>query len=590
MQKRVAVIDRDTCKPQACNHLCKRLCPINRNEEACITINSADDKPNIDEALCIGCGICVNRCPVKAISVINLPGELSEKPVYKYGRNQFQLYRLPVPKDRMVVGIIGQNGIGKSTAVKILSGKLKPNLGDFGRDVPLSETLELFRGSELQKYLTDLEKGDVKVAYKPQNIDEIPRMWSGKVSALFARLGTAQRLSEIKRDLRIEGMMDKDVKNLSGGELQLLAAAGTIAKDADLYFFDEPSSYLDVEQRLRVAGQIRKLAEKAMVMVVEHDLAVADYLADQVHMIYGRPAVFGIISKPYGVRVGINTYLDGYIKEENVRFRDESIAFSKSPPGSMKAKLYISFPAFSKKFESFSLETDPGNIYRGEIIGILGPNATGKSTFIRMLTGEVKPDSGEAPAELKLSYKPQMTEVPEDDKDLTVRLYLMREMEDKTHKQRIEHVMDLERLMEKKLSGLSGGELQSVMIAATLGKRFDILLMDEPTAFLDVEQRLRAAKIIREVVEQKEVAAFVVDHDLQMLDSMSDRLMIFDGQRSVHGHGLAPMGPKDGMNYFLKKIGITFRRDPSTGRARANKPGSQKDSEQKSAGKYFYAD
>ncbi len=384
--------------------------------------------------------------------------------------------------------------------------------------------------------------------------------------------------------------MNKDIKTLSGGELQLLAVTATMIKDADLYFFDEPSSYLDVEQRLRVAAAIRMLSKDKMVMVVEHDLAVADYLADQVHLLYGKPAVFGVISKPYGVRVGINTYLEGMIKEENVRFRDEEIIFRKGMKNTLKTNHFLTFPGFTKKFDKFSLETDSGNLYKGEIIGILGPNATGKSTFINMLTGNVKPDNGEALGKMKLAYKPQRIELDDDEKGLTVRLYLQKEMTDKTMKQRIIHMLDLDRLMEKKLSSLSGGEMQSVSIAATLGKEFDILLMDEPTAFLDVEQRLRASKLIREVIESKELAAFIVDHDLQILDAMSDRLMIFDGKRGVRGHGMAPMNSKDGMNHFLKKIGITFRRDPQTGRARANKPGSQKDSEQKSRNAYYYVE
>lgn len=588
MVKRIAVIDREACKPTACNHLCKRVCPVNRSGEDCIIINSEDNKPNIDEPLCIGCGICVNKCPTKAINVINLPGELKEPPVYKYGKNQFELYRLPIPKNKMVVGLIGQNGIGKSTAIKILSDKIKPNLGILEKDVPFEDIMDLFKGSELQNYFTDLQKGSIKVAYKPQNIDEIPKMWKGKVSDLFKKMGNDKRLEHLKKMMNISSIFDKDVETLSGGELQLLAVAATLMKDADLYFFDEPSSYLDVEQRLMVAGTIRSLSSEKMVMVVEHDLAVADYLADQIHMLYGKPVVFGIISKPYGVRVGINTYLEGFIKEENVRFRDESIIFSKTAAQSMKTKHFSSFPKFRKKFDTFSLETEAGNLYKGEIIGILGPNATGKSTFIKMLTGEVKPDEGEAPGDLKLAYKPQMIELTEDEKELTVRLYLNKEMNDKSMKQRILHMLDLERLMEKKLNALSGGELQNVVIAATLGKEFDILLLDEPTAFLDVEQRLRASKLIREIVETREVAAFVVDHDLQILDSISDRLMIFDGERGVSGHGMSPTNSRDGMNSFLKKIGITFRRDPQTGRARANKPGSQKDAEQKENGEYYY--
>jgi len=589
MQKRIAVIDREVCKPDVCGHLCKRVCPINRSGEDCIIISSADNKPNIDESLCIGCGICVNKCPTKAISVINLPGELTEPPVYKYGKNQFQLFRLPVPKKRMVVSLIGQNGVGKSTAVKILSGRLRPNLGVPDRDVPFSEIIEMFRGSELQNYFTELEKDIISVAYKPQNIDEIPKVWKGPVSKLLEKAGESERLKEIMQILLIGDMLDKDVGSLSGGELQLLAVTATLMKDADLYFFDEPSSYLDVEQRLRVAAAIRRLSKERMVMVVEHDLAVADYLADQVHMLYGKPGVFGVISKPYGVRVGINTYLDGYIREENVRFRDDEITFSRRAPDSMKTKLFMTFPRFTKKFGGFSVTTESGNLYRGEIIGVLGPNATGKSTFINMLAGKVKPDEGESPEELRLAYKPQRSMLKNDEKDFTVRMYLDREMSDKSMKQRVVHMLDLERLMEKRLGALSGGELQSVMIAATLGKDFDILLLDEPTAFLDVEQRLRVSKLIREVVETKDVAAFVVDHDLQMLDAMSDRLMIFEGQRSVKGHALPPMNSKEGMNHFLKKIGITFRRDPQTGRARANKPGSQKDSEQKEKGIYYYA-
>ncbi len=588
MPKRVAVIDREVCKPTVCDHLCKRVCPVNRSGDDCITISSTDNKPNIDESLCIGCGICVNKCPTKAISVINLPGELREPPIYRYGRNQFELYRLPIPKHKMVVGLIGQNGVGKSTAIKILSEKLRPNLGVLGKDVPFGEIMEMFKGSELHNYFTDLQKGSVKVAYKPQNVDEIPKMWKGRVSDLFRKMGDEKRLDYLKKMMNISSIFNKDVKTLSGGELQLLAVAATLMKDADFYFFDEPSSYLDVEQRLIVAGTIRSLSAEKMVMVVEHDLAVADYLADQVHMLYGKPAVFGIISKPYGVRVGINTYLEGFIREENVRFRDESIMFSRTAAESMKTRQLHSFPRFTKKFETFSMETEAGSLYKGEIIGILGPNATGKSTFIKMLTGEVRPDSGEPEADLRLAYKPQRIRLEEEEKELTVRLYLQKEMEDKSMKQRILHMLELERLMEKKLGALSGGELQSVMIAATLGKKFDILLLDEPTAFLDVEQRLRASKLIREIVETKEVAAFVVDHDLQILDSISDRLMLFEGQRGVKGRAWAPTGSRDAMNAFLKKINITFRRDMQTGRARANKPGSQKDSEQKSKGEYYY--
>ena len=307
MGRRIAVIDREACKPQIAGYLCRKLCPVNRSGENCITISGPDKKPVIDESLCIGCGICSNKCPTKAMNIINLPAALDDPPVHRYGLNQFALFRLPVPRHRMVVGMIGQNGVGKSTAVKILSKELKPNMGNIDKSVGWDEIIENFKGTELQDYLIKIKERDLAVAYKPHQVDDIPLVWKGKASELVEKADESGRLGHLGKSLGLGGMLDKDVLSLSGGELQLLAVAATMVRDAELYFFDEPSSYLDVEQRMLVAREIRRLAEKSMVMVVEHDLAVADYLADHVHILYGKPACFGIISKPYGVRTGINT-------------------------------------------------------------------------------------------------------------------------------------------------------------------------------------------------------------------------------------------------------------------------------------------
>jgi len=605
-QNRIAVIDRELCNPKSCGwYLCQRVCPVNRAKKECVTVHEkdhgGDGKPLIDELMCIGCGICVHKCPTQAISVVNLPEKLDESPVHRYGRNGFSVYRLPMPKKAMVTALVGPNGVGKSTLMNILSGNMKPNSGLVGnKEAAEGEgaadwkmIMDRFKGTEIQDYLTELSKGNVKAAYKPQHVDLIPKMYKGKVKATLEKMAGKARLGDVMQRLDIGEMMDKDISGLSGGELQLFAIAGAFLKDAGFYFFDEPSSYLDVHERLRVAREIRSLTGKAVVMVVEHDLAVADYLADNVHVLYGKPGVFGIVSVPYGVRNGINTFLEGYLKEENVRFRPEPITFSKGAKESVKGRLFAEFPGFSRSFGSFSLETEPGKLYKGEICGILGPNAIGKTTFIRMLTGEVKSENTQSTGMegLCLSYKPQRLVLTKKQEMLMVRDFIKavsgRKSLGKDDK-RVIRLLKLEKLQERVMKRLSGGEMQSAFIAAALIKDCDVLLLDEPSAFLDVDQRLMAASLIRERVEAREIPCFVVDHDLQFIDAISDRVMVFSGEQGVRGRCGAVVGLKEGMNAFLESLGITFRRDPQSGRPRANKPGSQKDADQKQKGQYYY--
>ena len=121
----------------------------------------------ISEELCVGCGICVKKCPFDAIDIVSLPEEL-EHPTHRYGVNGFALYGLPIPVEGKVTGILGENGIGKSTAVKILSGQLKPNLGEFEREAGWEEILRRYTGTELSDYLQNISQNKLKVAIKPQ--------------------------------------------------------------------------------------------------------------------------------------------------------------------------------------------------------------------------------------------------------------------------------------------------------------------------------------------------------------------------------------------------------------------------------------
>ena len=586
---RIAVIDYDKCQPKKCNLLCLNYCPGPRMNEETIIVDEVTKKPIISEVLCTGCGICIHKCPYNAISIVNLPEELSQ-PIHQYGPNTFRLYRLPIPKEGKVLGLIGQNGVGKTTAIRILSGELYPNMGDYASK-EMKNLTSYFRGTELQGYFEKIEAKNIKSSLKPQYVDKLSQVVKGNTGELLEKVDERGVSKELIQELDLNDALDKDISVLSGGELQRVAVIASMSKDADIYFLDEPTSYLDIKQRLNVAKAIRNLAEKKTVVVIEHDLAILDYLSDNIHILYGQPGVYGIVSTPLGVRVGINMYLDGYIKEDNVRFRDESIKFYQKEEKSLKSKkVLLEYPSFEKNYESFSLKTEGGILHKGEVIGIVGPNATGKSTFIKILAGVLEPDGGNKfETELKVSYKPQYIK---RDYEGTVRNLLSEVAKEKfntnIYKAEILRPLDIDPIIDNSISELSGGELQRVAIATCLSQGADLYLFDEPSAYLDIEQRLNFSKVLRRFIGDKGLMAVIVEHDLVSLDYTSDKAIVFSGRPSVSGIASSPLSLRDGMNRFLKEIGITFRREPGSGRPRSNKLDSQKDREQKSSGEYYY--
>jgi ATP-binding cassette subfamily E protein 1 len=580
---RIAIINRDRCQPRKCSKECEYFCPPVRTGDE--TIVFVDSKPLITENLCVGCGICVRKCPFGAITITNLPEEM-EDPVHRYGQNGFALYGLPVPIEGRVTGLLGPNGIGKSTAISILSGILRPNLG---KDASWEEALQRFSGSILGDYLKKVVDKGIKTSYKPQYVDRIPKSYSGMVSGLLEKTDERGALAELTGTLGISKLMDRDISSLSGGELQRVAIAAAAAKDADFYFFDEISPYLDIHQRINSARILQSLAKDKAVMVVEHDLALLDLLAENVHLIYGVPGAYGVITRPKGVRVGINQYLRGNLPEENVRFRDTAINFEVHAPRIEKEiPSLIAYDAFAMKYSSFRLEAEAGIIRRGEVVGILGPNGIGKSTYIKILAGVEKPTTGSFESKLKISYKPQYLKA---DTELTVEGMLRgltHGFDSSYYQAEILRPMGIEPLLDKILSELSGGELQRVAITACLSREADLYLLDEPSAHLDVEQRMLAAKVMRRFAESTEKTVLVVDHDIYLIDLLSERLMVFDGVPGILGVAHTPLEMREGMNAFLKGIGITFRRDEETRRPRVNKPESRLDRMQKEQGEYYY--
>ncbi|RYP72084.1 hypothetical protein DL771_004415 [Monosporascus sp. 5C6A] len=588
---RVAIVNDDKCKPKKCRQECKRSCPVVRSGKLCIEVTPDSKLAFISESLCIGCGICPKKCPFDAITIINLPTNLDTQVTHRYSANSFKLHRLPMPRPGQVLGLVGTNGIGKSTALKILSGKLKPNLGRYDNPPDWEDVIKYFRGSELQNYFTKLLEDNLKAVVKPQYVDQLPRAVktpNKTVRFLLEHRAAIGNLDEVLDVLELRHLLDRDVDKLSGGELQRFAIGTVCVQKADVYMFDEPSSYLDVKQRLSAARMVRSLlGSDNYVIVVEHDLSVLDYLSDYICVLYGRPAVYGVVTLPYSVREGINIFLDGHIPTENLRFREESLTFRIAEGADdfqASQERAFSYPKMEKTLGDFKLRIDSGDFTDSEIIVLMGENGTGKTTFCRLLAGALKPDGTKRVPEMRISLKPQ-TITPKFEG--TVRQLFFKRIKQAFLSPQFQtdvvKPLKLDDFIDQEVKNLSGGELQRVAVVLALGLPADIYLIDEPSAYLDSEQRIICARVIKRFIMHAKKTAFIVEHDFIMATYLADRVIVFDGQPGVDAHANKPESLLTGCNTFLKNLDVTFRRDPSNYRPRINKANSQLDQEQNSS-------
>uniref|UniRef100_A0A3Q3L8R3 ATP-binding cassette, sub-family E (OABP), member 1 n=1 Tax=Mastacembelus armatus TaxID=205130 RepID=A0A3Q3L8R3_9TELE len=466
---RIAIVNHDKCKPKKCRQECKKSCPVVRMGKLCIEVTPQSKIVWISESLCIGCGICIKKCPFGALSIVNLPSNLEKETTHRYCANSFKLHRLPIPRPGEVLGLVGTNGIGKSTALKILAGKLKPNLGKYDNPPDWQEILTYFRGSELQNYFTKILEDDLRAIVKPQYVDQIPKTVKGSVGAILGRKDDTDTQDLVCEQLDLSHLRERNVEDLSGGELQRFACAVVCIQRADIFMFDEPSSYLDVKQRLKAAITIRS-----------HVLTHSD--TDPVS-------------------------LSGEVPILNVSYKPQTI---------------------SPKF-------------KGSVRALLHEKVRDAYTHPQFITDVMKP-------------------------------------------------LQIESIIDQDVQNLSGGELQRVALTLCLGKPADVYLIDEPSAYLDSEQRLMAARVIKRYILHAKKTAFVVEHDFIMATYLADSVIVFDGVPSKRTLANTPQGLLAGMNRFLSLLEITFRRDPNNFRPRINKLNSIKDTEQKKSGNYFFLD
>jgi len=593
MTHRVAVLDQDLCQPQKCGLECIKYCPVNKSGAECVTINEESKKAQIDEDICNGCGICVKVCPFDAITIVNLASELATDKIHQYGINSFRLYKLPTPRKGEVVGLLGRNGMGKSTVVNILSGKLKPNLGRYENPPEWNEIFKHYSGTELKQHFQKIEQNEIRASIKPQQIHHLAEAFNGTGNELLDKYDERGITRELVRELGLQNSMEQSLKELSGGELQRIAVAAAASKDTEFYFFDEPSSYNDVFQRTGVARVIQGLAKIGKsVMVVEHDLTLLDFLSDYIEVLYGEPTAYGIVSNILSTKIGINVFLDGYLPNENVRFREKKFSMDVSSSSTdifQEGTDIVNYPKLEKKFDSFSVSIEPGKVRKGEVLGIMGANALGKTTMMKMIAGVQKPDVGSVDKKIKIAYKPQYLQ---NDIDVEVIALLEKAnggpIEGSQEEEQILDPLKIRKLYNKSVKNLSGGELQKIAVASCLIQKVDLYALDEPSAFLDVEDRIAVAKFLQKFVRSFGKSAIIIDHDLQLMDLMSDSMIIFEGESGKAGTATAPMPKAEAMNRFLKSLDMSFRRDEKSLRPRVNKIESRLDKDQKQSGNFYY--
>lgn len=569
---RLAIIDADKCKPKKCKKECMKSCPVNSMGKFCIQ-TSEEVRADISESLCIGCGQCAKKCPFNAIKIVNLPQKLP-KIVHRFAKNSFQLHSLPEINVNKTLSLIGRNGIGKSTILKILNGQIKPNLGiQDSSSNNLKNIHKMFRGTQLQNIFDQQNKGNHKTIEKHQNI--FSNDFSGKVQ---------DHLKQIQLEkLELSHLATQDIDKLSGGELQRFLITYVISQDNfDLYMLDEASSFLDIQQRLKLADYLSQECANKTTLIIEHDLALLDYVSDLVCIVYGQPGAYGSVSATYSPNKAINNYINGFLPTENMKFRNKKLALRSVTDEDEQKQSYTLFtllPNIIKYENSFQLSIVTETILKtANILLVLGQNGTGKTSFILDIMKKIN-------GSLSFSYKPQ---VFKDIPNILVIDYLNEKLGNIFYDEKIKKLaadINIKDIQNCFLNEISGGEYQKIRIFETLARSADVYILDEPSAFLDVEQRINLTTVIRRYIIQNKKSCIIIEHDILMGTGLADEVVYTYGEPGIQCF-LSKIKPRiEGLNEFLKLVNVTIRNE--NGRFRINKKGSQKDQLQKNSNKYI---
>ena len=578
-------MDRNLCNPVQCNLECMRGCPSNRLRKECtFLVDRKTGERHIDfkyeyskelksksvafiePSLSQGCSICAKACPFHAITVVNLPEAKEEEMVFSYGKNGFSLYKMAIPRAG-IVAIVGENGCGKSTNLKLIAKKL----------IPIQTPTK-----EIKEYFEKTKDGDL--VYKPQEIsgegekrkvrELLQKTASGGTSARNvdeenSRNGAENRLSELTKIFDLDKIMDRELQQLSGGELQKVIVTAALLHEKEIYFLDEPFSFLDYVYRVRLINYLLERLPDRKVVIVDHDISLLSYLCKKSYLMFGEAGAYGIVSQIYSTDRAINMFMGGFIAPENMKFRDSAIAYKHYAEEAHKNKL-LELGAARIERGTFLVENpSPIQINEGEIVGIAGKNGIGKSTFCHNIFEKNLRDAAFKEQVLKRESGTAGKYMQKN--DLFSDNYL--------------RGMKMQKLEFYEISKLSGGEMQKLEIFRALNQDRKIYILDEPTNMLDVGARIALSKMLRERASADR-AVIVVDHDLEFLYNTVDRLIVMDGKSGEHGYVKGIFDKEAGVRMLMEEFDLSYRKDSETKRLKLNKQGSKKDVKLRGEGKF----
>ena len=453
--------------------------------------------------------------------------------------------------------LIARNGYGKSTLMNILTGK---TLQDKGKVT--------FRG-------------DVRMAYLPQQPDLLPQqtvrsfVYSAQRPDHEDEWTFEQRIEEILSRLRLSHLLDQPMQLLSGGEQKKVALSRILIDDTNLLLLDEPTNHLDIQMIEWLEDFLSR--QKLAILMVTHDRYFLDHVCQDIYEIDN--------SRLYHYRGNYDYYLRKKAeREHNERAEVEKakslyrteLDWMRRMPQARGTKAQARIDAFyeleakahtrfddsrpqltvkteriggkilemynvTKSFDNRKMVDDFSYVFKkGEKIGVVGPNGVGKSTFLNLLTEQLRPDSGRVIVGQTIQFgfytqggmtaRPDMR-VIDIVKEVAERIELDNGKEMSAH-QFLSYFGFEDMTQYNYFGNLSGGERRRLYLLMVLIANPNFLILDEPTNDLDVY----TLEILEQFLKDYKGCLVIVSHDRSFMDHIVDHLFVFEGEGHIHDY------------------------------------------------------